>query len=93
MSRIEMVPLMRSILVTIPVRVCWANADVPAMPTAAMATMIFPAIFMKYSRLQSLIGNAATCIPLRQTINAFARKSRSNEEMSHDAMPHHDLGV
>jgi hypothetical protein len=48
---IEMVPLIRSILVTIPVRVCWARADVPAMLRAAMVAIIIPAIFMEYSRL------------------------------------------
>jgi hypothetical protein len=46
-----MVPLIRSILVTIPVRVCWASADVPAMLRAAVAAIINPAIFIKYSRL------------------------------------------
>jgi hypothetical protein len=48
---IEMVPLIRSILVTVPVRICWASADVPAMLRAAVAAIIIPAIFMEYSRL------------------------------------------
>jgi hypothetical protein len=51
MSLIEMVLLIRLIPVTIPVRICWASADVPAMPRAATAARIVPAIFMKYSRL------------------------------------------
>jgi hypothetical protein len=38
-------------LVTIPVRVCWASADVPAMLRAAVAAIMNPAIFMEYSRL------------------------------------------
>jgi hypothetical protein len=46
-----MVPLIRSILVTVPVRICWASADVPTMLRAAVAAIIIPAIFMKYSRL------------------------------------------
>jgi hypothetical protein len=50
-SLTEMVPLIRSILVTIPVRVCWASADVPAMLRAALAAIIKPANFMEYSRL------------------------------------------
>ena len=48
-SLIEMVPLIRSILVTIPVRICWANADEPMMLRAAVAAIIIPAIFMEYS--------------------------------------------
>jgi hypothetical protein len=47
----EMVPPIRSIIVTIPVRICWARADVPAMLRAAVAAIIIPAIFMEYSRL------------------------------------------
>jgi hypothetical protein len=50
-SLIEMVPLIRSILVTIPVRICCASADVAAMLRAAVAAIIVPAIFMDYSRL------------------------------------------
>jgi hypothetical protein len=46
-----MVLLMRSILVTIPVRVCWARAAVPAMLRTAAVAIIIPAIFMKFSRL------------------------------------------
>jgi hypothetical protein len=46
-----MVLLIRSILVTIPVRVCWASAAVPAMLRAAVAAIIIPAILMKFSRL------------------------------------------
>jgi hypothetical protein len=48
---IEIVPVIRSILVTIPVRICWAIADVPAMLRATVAAIIIPAIFMEYSRL------------------------------------------
>jgi hypothetical protein len=51
MSLIETVPLIRSILVTIPVRACWARADVPMMLRAAVAAIITPANFMEYSRL------------------------------------------
>jgi hypothetical protein len=45
-----MVPLIRSILVTIPVRIGSANADEPMILRAAVAAIIIPAIFMEYSR-------------------------------------------
>ena len=45
-----MVPLIRSILVTIPVRICSAKADKPMIFRAAVAAMISSCDFSEYSQ-------------------------------------------